>query len=216
MGTSRSDDPTPAAMIDLAPPSAAETEAILALLPELAEIADADARARCVRVWAAAVRGGNWPDARHSPTLPQVPIGPDTNLVAHTRRVMRACADVARAIGHAGVVPDIDRLLEAAVLHDVAKLVEYEPTEGGGFGLSAIGRSLPHAAVGAQWALAVGSPPEVARAIYVHTPQVAAVPETIEAVILFAVDQVDADASRISVGAAPSTKRAMLGGATTR
>jgi len=88
--------------------------------------------------------------------------------------------------------------------------------DGDGFRLSAIGRSLPHAAVGAQWALAVGCPEAVARAVYVHTPSVAAVPESIEAVILFAVDQVDADASRLSVGEKPSAKRAFLGGASTR
>lgn len=216
MGASRSNDATPAALIDLQPPSSAETKALLALLPEFGEIGDPQARGRCTRVWAAAVRGGNWPDPRLAPTLPQVPIGPDTNLVSHTRRVMRACRDVGRAIGHAGVQPNIDELLEAAALHDVAKLIEYEPVEGGGFRLSDIGRSLPHAAIGAQWALAVGSPPSVARAIYVHTPSVGAVPETIEAVILFAVDQVDADASRMSAGAQPSTKRAMLGGATSR
>lgn len=203
-------------MIDLRPPSSAEADRTLELLPEIGDIGDAEARNRCLRIWAAAIRDGNWQDPLLAPTLPQVPVGPETNLVAHTRRVLRGCRDVARAIGHASIQPTLDALLEAAALHDVAKLVEYAPADGGGVALSPVGRSLPHAAIGAQWAIQAGCPPEVARSIYVHTPSVAAAPETIEAVILFAVDQLDADASRMSVGEAPSTKRAMLGGGATR
>ena len=202
-------------IIDLRDPAPEEHGAVLQLLPELAEISDTAARSRCVRIWAAAIRAGNWPDPRLAPTLPQVPVTLDANLVAHTRRVLLGCRDVARAVDQASIHPDLDVLLEAAALHDVAKLLEYEPA-GDGFRLSAIGRSLPHAAVGAQWAVAVGCPEAVARAVYVHTPSVAAAPESIEAVILFAVDQVDADASRLSVGERPSAKRAFLGGASTR
>ena len=206
----------PEGLLDLAPPTDDEQRRVRALLPELAEIGDPDAERRCVHVWAAAIRMGHWPDPLLAPTLPNVAVGADTNLVAHTRRVLRACADVGRAIGHAGVQPDLDDLLEAAALHDVAKLVEYEPDGAGGFRRSAVGASLPHAPVGAQWALAVGSPVAVARSIYVHTPAMAAAPETIEAVILFAVDQVDADASRLSAGEPPSMKRAALGGGPSR
>jgi hypothetical protein len=202
-------------MIDLRDPTAAERTRVLELLPELATITSDAARDRCLAVWAAAIRAGDWPDPRRAPTLPQVPVSADHNLVAHTRRVLVACDAVGRAVGQGSLRPDPDALLEAAALHDVAKLVEYEPTEGG-FGLSAIGRSLPHAAIGAQWAIDAGAPPVVSRAIYVHTPSVAAAPESIEAVILFAVDQIDADISRMSVGETPTIKRQVLGGASTR
>ena len=202
-------------MIDLRDPTADERAHVLELLPELATIRSDAARDRVILVWAAAIRAGNWPDPRRAPTLPQVPVSADQNLVAHTRRVVVACQEVGRAVGQGSLQPDPDALLEAAALHDVAKLVEYEPTDAG-FGLSAIGRSLPHAAIGAQWAIDAGAPPVVSRAIYVHTPSVAAAPESIEAVILFAVDQIDADVSRMSVGEKPSTKRVMLGGASTR
>jgi len=203
-------------LTDLAPPSGGEVDSVTALLPELTDLVSPEAQGRCIRIWAAAIRAGSWPDPRLAPTLPGVPIGPDTNLVAHTRRVMRACRDVGHAIAHGEIRPDLDILLEAAALHDVAKLVEYEPAQGHGFVLSAVGRSLPHAAIGAQWAIAVGAPESVARAIYVHTPAVAATPDSIEAIILFAVDQVDADASRLGAGVPPSAKRALLGGATAR
>jgi putative nucleotidyltransferase with HDIG domain len=202
-------------MIDLRPPSADERDSVLELIPELTEIPDEAARGRCVQIWAAAIRAGRWPDPRVAPTLPQVPVSPHANLVAHTRRVLRGCRDLAQAVDQADVHPDVNVLLEAAALHDVGKLLEYEAA-GDGFRLSVVGRSLPHAAAGAQWALAAGSPEAVARAVYVHTPAVAAVPETIEAVILFAVDQVDADATRMSAGEQPSAKRAILGGAATR
>src|SRR5262245_58038050 len=204
-----------AVSVDLRSVTDDERAFVESLLPELADISNGDVRRRCSTIWAAAIRAGHWPDPRLAPTLPNVPISPENNLAAHTSRVLAGCRGVGLALQTSATPPDLDVLAEAAALHDVAKLVAYEPA-GDGFALSSVGRSLPHAAVGSQWAIDAGSPEAVARAIYVHTPAVAAAPETIEAVILFAVDQVDADASRLSAGVPPSTKRAMLGGSPSR
>lgn len=197
--------------LPLADLSGDETARLMAWIPELELITSHEARERCLRVWAAAWRVGNWPDPEQAPTLPDVAVGAGANLIGHTGRVMQACRGVALALVPGAGPVDLNLLLESAALHDVAKLVEYEPAPEG-FRLSEIGRSVHHAAIGAQWALMAGSPPPVARAIYAHTPQVRAAPDTIEAVILFAVDQIDADAIWLTSGHSASIKRALLGG----
>lgn len=184
-----------------------DVAAVIRLLPEIELVDDASARRRCAHVWVAAWRNGNWPDLTRVPTLSRVPIGEHDNLLAHTRRVARACDDVARHVlvarDHAF---DRDGLLEAALLHDVAKTLEYEPTGDSGFRLSEIGRCMPHAAIGAQWALALGASELVGQAIYSHTPKVREVPRSVEGAILYAVDQLDADTSRLGVGELPGIK----------
>lgn len=202
------DSPIKLSLADL---SSGETAQLASWIPELELIGNHEARERCLRVWAAALRVGNWPDPTQAPTLPDVAVGAGANLAGHTGRVMRACRGVALALIPSAGPVDLDVLLESAALHDVAKLVEYEPALDG-FRLSEIGRSVHHAAIGAQWALLAGSPSGVGRAIYAHTPQVRAAPDTIEAAILFAVDQIDADAIWLSAGRPSSIKHSLLGG----
>jgi hypothetical protein len=190
--------------------SESEASRLTTWLPELEFVPDGVARDRCLRVWAGGLRAGGWVDPTIAPTLFGVPVSTNANLARHTGRVIEACLGVANALNR-GTPIDVGVLLEAAALHDVAKLVEYEPTASG-FALSEIGRSVHHAAIGASWAIAAGSPVGVVQAIYSHTPQVRAVPKTVEAIILFAVDQVDADATMLLVGREPLIKRSLAGG----
>lgn len=187
---------------------------VLDLIPEISLISSDQSRQRCTSIWASLWKAGPWPDLMAVPSLPDVPVSSVNNLVSHTRRVVRGCRALADALERPNAFDEksMDEITEAAILHDVGKILEYEPgNDGASHRLSTLGRTMPHAATGAVWAFDAGATPRVSRSIYVHTPAVAASPDCLEAIILFAVDQCDADAARLGHGLLPFTKHHFSG-----
>jgi hypothetical protein len=83
------------------------------------------------------------------------------------------------------VVVDMDRLLAICLLHDVSKLVEHGEDDGEGV-KSAIGRTFPHAALGAVEAQRAGVPDLICRSIVLHPyhpPHTFLTPTSVEHVI---------------------------------
>ena len=94
---------------------------------------------------------------------------------------------------------DLDVLLAGGLLHDASKLLELEP-DGKNGTESKKGKLFQHAFLGAHKALLEELPDEVVHIIISHTGKSRVVPQTPEAVILFAVDIADADINRVNVG----------------
>lgn len=178
------------------------------LFPLLGQIEEAAVREAVVQIWVHAWRVGPWDDPAQVPFLADLP---DWRLVDHVNAVSAGCDELARALGSTlGVRYRRDLLLAAALLHDVAKLVEHQGSEAGLL-KTPIGRALHHATIGAQWALEAGLSPLIAQAIFSHSPIVNAPPATPEAHLVRDVDTLVTEAQRQASGGslpAPGRDRA--------
>ena len=129
------------------------------------------------------------------------PLCPGVTLVDHTRSVTKSALEFAKVRSEVYEEKiDFDVLLAGALLHDVSKLLEFEPGEHGGI-KSKRGHFFQHAFLGAHKALVEGLPDEVVHIIISHTGQSRVIPQTPEAVIIYCIDLADADLSRLKSGA---------------
>ena len=157
-------------------------------LPELHQIEDDELRAKVRAVWCKLAAASAFDDLAALPVSPKL----DYSHITHNRSVA-AMALAAAEILHRfhGTDIDRDRLLAGALLQDASKLVEYEPDGNGGVRLSEIGERFPHAFYAAHAALEEGLSADLAETILTHTYEAAGFPRTLEAKILFFIDQVD-------------------------
>jgi putative nucleotidyltransferase with HDIG domain len=184
-------------------PSEADAARVRELLPELARIESPQWRDIVVGLWVHAWRRSAWDDpADVYFTIGRLPDARDPykerwNQVEHTRAVI-ALIDAMLPVfeRHVGARYDHDVLYASALLHDVAKLVEFGPGSDGPAKTPAA--VVHHAAVGAQWALEAGLPPAVAHAIVAHSPSTSASPETPEALAVKLADQTVTDVNRMT------------------
>lgn len=174
-------------------------EEILAIFPELDEISDEALRLNVVTIWQEVLAESPWKSLQEVPKNPKT-LPPNRTLVDHTRSVTcqaLAIAGVAREIH--GLDYDRDILIASANLHDVSKLVEYEPKDGGG-GLSEFGEKVQHGMYGVHEAFNHGLPLDVVHAIAVHTKHSHDLPRTWEALIVHYADYIDTDGLLLSEG----------------
>lgn len=145
-------------------------------LPELAQISDADLRAKAVEAWAYALAHSSFQSIRDIP-----PAGnPDTNEAKrgdqtdHLRGVTRLAVGIAREMGAAypELAIDMDTIVAGGLLHDVGKPWEFDPVnrkrwkaEQAKFGRP----SIRHPAFGAHICLTVGLPEEIAHIAMAHS-----------------------------------------------
>lgn len=174
---------------------------VLELLPEIGEIGAEDIRQKVTEIWLDLWRESDWTDLGDVPKNPEtVPL--DRTLVDHTRSVARqavATAEIIRDIH--GIAFDRDALLAIALLHDVSKTVEYEPTPGGA-AKARIGELFQHGFNGAEQARLKGLTDEVVHGIIVHTTYSRHAPRTWEAILVHYVDYLDTDALAHATGGA--------------
>jgi putative nucleotidyltransferase with HDIG domain len=131
---------------------------LISKFPEIADITDADLRARTIAVFQEAMSQGGW-------TVDDL-----ERLLAHMRSVVQTAmkvAEVQDAFYGRFFQLDRDILLSGAILHDVGKLAEYSETEKG-FVKSHYGKIMRHPFSGAALALKHGLPAEVQHIIAVH------------------------------------------------
>jgi putative nucleotidyltransferase with HDIG domain len=186
---------------DVAP---ADCERIRALLPELDRLESEALQDLVTRLWAHSWRCSAWADPADAyMTISKLPADRDPykerwNQIEHTRAVIALVDGMLPTFErHVGAPVDREILYLSALLHDVAKLIEYAP--GGAEGpAKAPAAVVHHAAVGAQWALEAGLPPSVAHAIVAHSPSTSATPQTIEALVVKLADQVVTDLNRMT------------------
>lgn len=84
-------------------------------------------------------------------------------------------------------------IIAFGLLHDVSKLLEYEPVESGIVKKSEIGETIQHGVMGAVCAQKYGLPLEYMHLILTHTPQSKMKPKIKEGILFSYVDLCDAD-----------------------
>lgn len=185
-----------------APP---DEQRIHVLLPELDLIGSEELRGVVARIWAHAWRLSDWADPADAfMTISSLPAERDAyaerwNQIEHTRAVIAAAAAMLPGLErHVGFTVDRDTLFAGALLHDVAKLVEFGPGAGDGPRKTPVGAVLHHASIGAQWAIEAGLAPAIAHVVVAHSPSTSAVPETHEALVVKLADQVVTDLNRLT------------------
>ena len=129
--------------------------------------------------------------------IPANPLTPNARLLDHVRAVIENCVQVAkvRESVHGDRV-NMDVLIVAAVLHDTSKVLEYENREGHEVP-SRLGELFQHGFYGAHMALEAGLPEEIVHIILTHAVITRACPKTLEGLILYYCDMVDADSNRL-------------------
>jgi putative nucleotidyltransferase with HDIG domain len=181
-------------------------DGILATFPELLGIEDATLRENVADIWIEVLAESAWERLEDVPKNPYG-IPASENLVAHTRAVTRLALAVAEVTKELRDVPyDRDELIATANLHDVSKLMEFEPSESGGQA-SRFGHLIQHGTYGAHKMWQKGLPIEMVHNILAHTFTSRYVPQTWEAVIVHYVDYLDSDGLNLVHGAKLNIKK---------
>ncbi len=156
------------------------------LFPEVNEIKDSALREKVIRVWEYAIQRGGWEDF----PLDKIPftllIPTKRNLVEHTRTVTRMAMAVARERGDV----NMDFVIAGALLHDVAKLLEFTHNDGKVV-KSEYGKRIRHPVGGAMLAEKFDLPYEIAHIIAAHSKEGEFVTRIPEAVIVHHCDFID-------------------------
>ena len=161
---------------------------VIAMFPEVAQIADADLRRAVDDIWQELWSMSEFTDIGTVPTSPET----SYSTLTHNRCVMTMALAVADAFArHHGVKVDRDLLIAAAALQDASKVVEFRPGPNGEAELTEIGRNYPHAFWVAHLAVQKGIDHKLTHVLLTHTPQAPNFPATLEGKILYYVDQLD-------------------------
>jgi putative nucleotidyltransferase with HDIG domain len=174
------------------------------LLPEIEKIADAGLREMVAGVWDEALERSSFDRLDAIPFTLLIEDLEDT-LIEHTGRVTRAAAAAARARGDL----DMDIVLAGAILHDVGKVLEYEPGPGGAVVKSEMGKRLRHPVSGAALAQELGLPLSIVHIIAAHAGEGNMVSRTPEAILIHHSDMTDFEITKARLGrggAAPTPK----------
>ena len=136
------------------------------LFPAFLEIGDQELRERSERAMAMAMEQGGWNEAN----LADVPVtlswkGCDVGWIEHVTDVTRMCI----LEFDQGVPFDRDIVVAGALLHDIGKLTEFVPGEGGGAVHSENYQLMRHPLSGALIAARAGLPDSVVHLIATHS-----------------------------------------------
>ncbi|WP_165970580.1 HD domain-containing protein [Actinomadura sp. 6K520] len=183
----------------------ATAEEILDTFPELRDVADDTLRETVVEIWQEVLNESGWQSVGDVPKHPyKVPAS--VKLVEHTRSTTQMAVAVAEVVERVQGIPfDRDLLIAAANLHDVSKLLEFEPSEKGGRA-SRFGHLIQHGFYGAHKMWNKGLPLEMVHNVIVHTATSKYVPQTWEAVIVHYVDMLDSSALNLLHGVPATIK----------
>ena len=141
-------------------------------------------------------------------------------LLDHIRGTTRIALSSAEIIKELYGIPyDRDMLISACLLHDVSKVLEYEPdpkADATVFSVlsgkkSEIGISLPHAAYAAHLILEKGLPNQLAHMVITHTHDSNIRGLGWESSLLFYADFTDTDSGLLRTGAKPYCQRWKIG-----
>lgn len=147
---------------------------VLKVIPEINLICDPDLRAKSIDCWKQALEMGAW----DKKGVANCPIGaelvaddcPETSI-DHCRRVVRMCQAAWDCIGDWAqdmVGADHDKLLCAAVLHDIGKFLEYDRVDGKACHTE-LGEKIRHPAIGAYIAQVNHIPQDIVFMILAHS-----------------------------------------------
>ena len=165
---------------------------IRSLFPELKEISDRGLADEVVEIWAEVWKESPWDRIEDAPKNPES-VGLRHKLIPHTRSVTQQAIASAKAVQQFhGLAVNMDLLVAGGLLHDVSKLLEYSPAEGGA-AKSQHGKLIQHGMYGVHKGFEHNLPIELVHMISSHTTQSRHHPSTLEAIILHYVDYLDSD-----------------------
>ncbi|MBN1956305.1 MAG: HD domain-containing protein [Anaerolineae bacterium] len=163
-------------------------ERLLELMPEFDLIQDDELREKSIHTWEVAMEQGGWtPDelAEMPFTLLLNPC--PASYIDHVRAVTLTAVRTAEVFGeiYGDRVPvDMDLLVAGALLHDVGKILEYEPCEDGTTVQSYNGKLMRHPFSGMELAARCGLPLEVQHIIAAHAGEGDKMDRTTEATLV--------------------------------
>lgn len=160
---------------------------VVALFPEIDLIEDEALKGKVIDAWRRLWQESGFEKIEDVPVMPSLPYPHLKHQQAYLKCIV-AVAGIFHAVH--GTDYQMDYLIAGAALADASKLVEYQ-REGEGYGLTELGRTLPHAAYGAHLALEMGLPLPVVHMIATHSPNSGMAPSTPEAQLLHWLDQAD-------------------------
>lgn len=148
-------------------------------------------------IWVKVWEKSSWENLEEVPANPTTPT---SSLLNHVRSVTENCIQVAkvRESIHGDRV-NMDILIVAATLHDVGKVMEYERGPDGKARFR-LGELYTHGFYGAHTVLTAGLPDEIVNIILTHAALFRPYPKTIEGMLLYYCDMVDADLNRLKDG----------------
>lgn len=161
---------------------------------QLAQIHDAELRAKVVKTFVLACARGGWGSLEDLKKMPFTLLTETrgVNFIEHTIAVTEGAAALGRAQAEAyAKLPyaiDFDRLYAGGLLHDVGKLLEIEPDGRGGYGKSLAGKYARHPVSGAILAAESGLPGDVLNIIVCHAKEGEGRPQVVEAVLVHQAD----------------------------
>jgi putative nucleotidyltransferase with HDIG domain len=160
----------------------------------LERIKDENLRRKTVRAWVLACERGGWKTSDELLSMPFTLLT-DTrgiSFVEHTIAVTEGAYGLAKAQEAAyRKMPyeiDYDRLLAGGLLHDVGKLLEFEPDGEGGYRKSRSGKCARHPISGTAIGWQVGLPDEVLNTIACHAKEGDGRPKVVETVLIHQAD----------------------------
>lgn len=177
---------------------------IYKLLPEIEHIDDHGLRQKVALVWDVALERSAFDSLESIPFTLLIEDLDDT-LIEHTGRVTRSAVAAALARGDM----DMDTVVAGSILHDVGKVLEYEPGPDDTVVKSKMGKLLRHPVSGAALAQELGIPLGIVHVIAAHAGEGNMVSRTPEAILIHHCDMVDFETTKARLGrgsAAPTPK----------
>jgi len=159
------------------------------LFPRINDIKNVNIRGKVISVWWNA-----WKESAFNKIedLSQwEPAKEDLNIsnVEHTNQMVECAIAIAQVIEQEqNTTINMDTLIAAAILHDVDKILMFDPASGK---TTPMGKYLPHTGIAGYLTLQAGLPIEIAHAISSHSPNYSSLPPmTPEALILRSADHI--------------------------
>ncbi|MBI3968607.1 MAG: HD domain-containing protein [Chloroflexi bacterium] len=171
-------------------PNGEQAAEVLATIPELELIEDAELRSKVVAAWIRAWEMCGVERLDQAIKLAK-PVDDPSIGVLHVRSVIRLTTEAARTLRDVyGVEINVDYVAAGAALHDVCKPVEYTAKHPG----TPRGDYVHHAITGAAIALEVGLPIEIVHIVAYHSHFGDSVDRSLEGHLVHALDDLSFDA----------------------
>jgi putative nucleotidyltransferase with HDIG domain len=172
-------------------------EVMRGYFPLLDSIKDRELAKKVADIWYETWQESKWKDigdACFGPEYPGKTLIDHINVVAQSSLAM---AEIRQKIFDERV--DFDVLIAGALLHDVSKALEFEPTDGKPIATN-YRKLFQHGLIGAHKALNKGLSDELVHLIIAHTNKSRLIPRTPEALIIYCMDLADADSHKLKIG----------------
>ena len=172
---------------------------IVALLPEIKEINDAELRDKVIAVWAEAIREGGWePEELEAIPFTLLAGKIEMRFIEHIRSCAQMCLAVERVLKSVWgdrVPVNHDHLIAGSLLADVGKPLEYAKKDGKII-KGHRGEMLRHPFSGVGMCYKHGLPDEVMHIVATHSKEGDHVQRTIESIIFHHADFIDFDIAK--------------------